>query len=271
MTALTTDAQANPLLPAGTPRRLDGAAELDVALVQVLDHLLALLLDNGDLLLLLHDQGVHVLEQLGELDHLLLDLLDGGVAVLDGAEDGPRLPAAVALHQGLLEDLGALGGVLDGGLDLLLGGVGPHDAVLAGHLVLRLLAEGRLDLLVALDGLLEPAVDAADLGRVLGLPALRVGLDRAHAVRQGAVQAHSLGREGVELPRRRGARRRVGVVERAVLQHPQLVQVALDLVDALVDVPALVQDRVGVAAAEAAGILSQGGHLDVAGRCRQCQ
>ncbi|GKT41627.1 uncharacterized protein ColSpa_01808 [Colletotrichum spaethianum] len=234
-----------------------------VSMGTVLDDLLALLLDLGDGGLLLDDEHVHVLEQLGELDHLLLNLLQGGLAVLDGVEDGVGLGLAAALHDGLLEDLGAGAGVLDGLADLALVGVGADDPVLAGHLVLGALAEGGLDLLVLLDGALETAIDAADLRRVPGRLAVGAGLDCADAIGERAVHGHGLGGEGVELAGGRRARRRVGVGEGALLQHAQLVQVGLDLVDALVDGAALVEDGVGVRLAEAARVLGEGFHLDV--------
>ena len=252
----TSDAQADPLVLAGPLGGYDGGADLLVALIEVLDDLLALLLDLRDLHLLLDDERVHVLEELGQLDHLLLDALQGGLAVLHGAEDGAGLALAAALHHGLLEDLAAAAdrGVLDGLAHLRLGRLRPHDAVLPRHLVLRLLTEGRLDLLELLDGLLEAAVDAAHLARVAGLLGVALRLDRAHPVRQAAVHAHRLGRERVDLAARRRAAA-LGLVERPVLQHLQLPQVALDAVDALVDAPALVEDGVGVARAEGARVL----------------
>jgi hypothetical protein len=163
----TTDGEAPPLLLARGAGRVDSDLNLLIALDQVLSNLLALLLNLSDGSLLLDDNGVHVLEHLRELDHLALDPLNLRVAVLDGVEGGAGLALATALHEGLAED-GAAVGVGHGLADFVLAGLGPHDAVLAGHLVLRLLAELRLDLLVLLDDRLEAAVDAADLCRVLG-------------------------------------------------------------------------------------------------------
>lgn len=147
---------------------------------------------------MLHNQRVHVLEELGQLHHLLLNLDESGVSVLDGTQGGAGAALAIALHQGLAEDL-ASGSVLDGGANFVLSGIGAHDAVLAGHLVLGALAELRLDLLVLGDGGLETAVDAADLGLVLGAVGLGVGLDHAHALRQAAVEGHCVSGEVVEL------------------------------------------------------------------------
>lgn len=259
----TADAQADPLLLARLAGRVDGHANLLVPLVQVVDDLLALLLDLHDGRLLLHDQRVHVLEQLRQLHHLLLDLDQGGVAILDRRQGGARPALPVALHQSLAEDLAAAR-VLDRGANLVLRRVRAHDAVLAGHLVLGALAELRLDLLVLLDGGLEPAIDAADLGVVLGGAGVGVRLDEPDALGEAAVQGHGLGAEGIELAvvgARGGA---VGVVEGPLLEHAELLQVPVDLVDAAVDVSALVQDAIGVAASHGAGVLSEGRHLDVA-------
>lgn len=242
----TSNAKADPLLLARLLGCLDGDVDLLVALVEVLNHLFALLLDLGDLDLLLHDEGVHVLEQLGQLDHLLLDLLELLVAVLDGAEHDARLAPPVALHESLLEDLAAaVGGVLDGVAHLALVGVGPDVPVLALELFARLLAEARLDLLVAVDGRLEAAVDAVDLGGVAGARRLGARLDLAHPVRECAVHGHGLGRQLVQLALRLRAGR-VRLVERPLLQHAQLVEVLLDPAHALVYAPALVQHEVGV-------------------------
>lgn len=265
---LTADAEADPLLLARLAGRDNGNANLLVALVEILHHLLRLLFDLGHGHVLLHDERVHVLEELGELDHLALDLLQSSMAVLDGREGGAGLAAAVRLHESLGEDL-ASGDVLDGGADLLLGRLGPDDAVLPGHLVLHAPAELGLELLILLDGRLETAVDAAHLGAVLREAAVRIRLHLAHAFREAAVHGHRLGRQRIQLPVRRRSCRRVGVVQRPLLQHPQLFEVLLDGVDAPVNLPTLVQDRVRVAATAAASavatvILRQPRHLDVA-------
>lgn len=266
--ALTADTQAPPLLLAGLARGVHGHANLLVTLVEVLDNLLALLLDLRDGGLLLDDEDVHVLEELGQLDHLLLNLLQGSLAVLDGRQHGVGLLLATGLHDGLLENLGTGTGILHSLTDLALVGVGAHNAVLTGHLVLGALAELGLDLLVLLDGALQAAVDAADLRRVLGRLAFGGGLDLADAVCEGAVLGHRLGGEGVELAGGGGVRGGVCVGECSLLQHAELVEVLLDLVDALVDGSALVQDRVRVGGlAEAAGVLGEGFHFDV----RSCE
>jgi hypothetical protein len=80
------DEKAPPLLATSAARFCDGSADLCVRLDDVLVNLLALLLDILDKRLLLHDNLIKVLEELCELDHLLLNLLNGFVALLDIAE-----------------------------------------------------------------------------------------------------------------------------------------------------------------------------------------
>lgn len=221
------------------------------------------MLDVADLFFLLNNQSVHILEKLCQLDHLLLDLLNGGMTVLNRAQNGSGLPAAVTLHQRLLEDLGPLGRILDGSSDFLLRRVGPHYAVLACHLVLCLLAEGRLNLLIFLNGLLEAPIDSRYLRRVPGLLAIPAGLDRADSFSQAPVHAHRLCRETVQLSRSSGTGRGIGIVEGTILKQSQLAKVSFNLVDALVDVAAFVQNGIGVTLAEAAGVLRQGRHFDI--------
>lgn len=91
--------QAPPLLAVPAARLLDCAADLGVGLDDVVVDLLALLLDVGDEgFLLLHDL-VQVLEQLGELDHLALDVLDRVVALFDIAKGGRGLAATVGVEE----------------------------------------------------------------------------------------------------------------------------------------------------------------------------
>ena len=62
-------------------------------------HDLGLLVDLLHDRLLLHDERIHVFEQLSEFDDLAFNLLDGFVAALDGAEGGLGLAAAVGLEE----------------------------------------------------------------------------------------------------------------------------------------------------------------------------
>lgn len=61
-----------------------------------------------------------------------------------------------------------------------------------------------------------------------------------------------------------GSDRRIWVIQRALLQVLQLLELALDVVDALVDGAALVQDGVGVAGggAELLAVVGEGLELD---------
>lgn len=176
------------------------------------------------------------------------------MAVLNGAQGGTGAALAVTLHQSLAEDL-VVAGILDSSANLGLGGIRADNAVLAGHLVLGTLAELRLNLLVALDGLLETSVNAADLGLVLGRVRLGVGLDGADAVGEGSVKSHGVCGERVELAVGHARGRGIGIIESTLLEHTKLLKVALDLVNASVNVTALIEDGVGVAAAHRAGIL----------------
>lgn len=258
----TDDKEAVPLLAVTCLRALDGRANVHSPLIEVLRHLLALLLNQGHRVLLLHHKRLHVLEQLRQLNHLRLDLLDRRVAVLHVGERLARLPAAIALEQGLAEDL--LVGILDRIAHLGLGRIGADNPVLAGHLRLQLLAEVALDVLVLVDGGLELAVHLAELRRVLGAAGLGLLLDRLDARCEAAVHGHRLAAHRVELGVGRALLARIRVVERALLEHADRLQVALDGVDAFVNLAALVQDGVGVLlAAELLAVLGQGLQFDV--------
>jgi hypothetical protein len=89
------DKDTPPLFPVARARTNNRCANLLVTLCDVLPDFFALLLDVGDEgLLFLHDL-VEVLEKLSELYHLALNVLDGVVALLDVAQGGVRLAAAV--------------------------------------------------------------------------------------------------------------------------------------------------------------------------------
>lgn len=185
------------------------------------------------------------------------------MAVLDGVQRSAALATAVALEQGLGKDL-LVGGVLDGLAHLLLGGIRAHDAVLAGHLVLQLLPEGRIHALVLLDGGLELAVDLADLRGVLGRAGVGLLLEGADAAGEVAVHGHGLGGDGVELTVGGALFGGVGVVEGALLEDGEVAQAILDSVDAIIDIAALVQDVVGVVLlSELGAVGGEGFHLDV--------
>ena len=96
---LTNDTNAPPLLAVACPRLLHGAIQLRVGFSDVVLHLVGSLVDLHDLRLLHHNLLVELLVQTGELDEVLLDLLNGFVPALDGPERGLRLATAVALKQ----------------------------------------------------------------------------------------------------------------------------------------------------------------------------
>ena len=116
--------------------------------------------------LLLHDNSIQVLEQLGQLDHGLLDLLDCVVALAHVGQGALGLAAAVGVHECLLEDLRVAAGFADFA-QLGLGCVRVHDQVLPFLLLLDFVPEGGLLLLEVVDGFLDAAVEVADLWRVL--------------------------------------------------------------------------------------------------------
>jgi hypothetical protein len=182
-TKRTDNTEAPPLLLPRLIGRHNGDGDLVVTFVEVLDHLLALLLNLSDLRLLLDDERVHVLEELRQLDHLLLDLGKGSLPVLHGVEHGARLAPPVALHHRLLENLLAAGRVLDNSAHLRLGRIWPHNPILPCHLILCLFAELRLNLLEGLDGLLQSSVYASNLALVLRLLGVSLALHLPYPLR----------------------------------------------------------------------------------------
>lgn len=260
----TNNTEANPLLLPGSPGSCDSHGNLLIALVEVLDNLLTLLLNlyNGGILL--DDQGIEILHKLEQLRHLLLNLEQLLVAVLNSAECRTSLALSVALHHGLAEDL-ATASIVDGGLDLLLCSVGADNAILAAHLLLDGSLEFRLDTLVLGDDVLEPSIDSAHMLSVRSTLTFRLGLDLAHTFDKGTIVSRGLGGEGIQLAVRIAGRGGVGVIEDSGLHLLDLFQAGFDLADFVADVTALVADRVGVFAGHAAGVLRQRSHLDCCG------
>ena len=93
----TNNPEAYPLLPSYGSRLGNRSVKLFVTLPDIRVRFLCLLLDLLNRSFLLYDCGVNVLEQLRELDHLALDLLDGFMATLDSVEGRLSLPATVGL------------------------------------------------------------------------------------------------------------------------------------------------------------------------------
>ncbi|KAI6761185.1 hypothetical protein HG531_001738 [Fusarium graminearum] len=252
---------ADPLLLASLAGSVDSHTNLLVTLVKVLDNLLTLLLNLGDGSLLLNNESVHVLEELCQLDHLLLNLLKGLVTVLNGAQGSTGATLAVTLHHGLAENL-ATSCVLNSSLDLLLRGVGANDTVLPGHLVLGSLSELRLDLLVLGNGSLEAAINTGDMRVVLGRVGLGTGLDGADSFGKLTVKRHGLSRKSVELTVGGTGTRAVGIIKGSLLDHTKLLEVLLNGVDSTVDITALVENSVGVTLSKGATVVSKGLHFD---------
>jgi hypothetical protein len=195
----TNNAKADPLLLASLARSVDGSDNLLVALAEIVDNLVALLLNLGNGLILLDNHSLKILKELGEPKHIALNLGQLAVAVLDSAQDSLRLAAAIRLHEGLAKDLA--GRVLDGGAHLVVRGFWAHDAELAFHLLAHPVPELRLEHLELVHDLAKTEVDTLDVRAVFGAFGVGLALDAAQSVRQRSVLLHRLGDEGFELER----------------------------------------------------------------------
>lgn len=256
----TNNTKANPLLLPGSSGGCDGHGNLLVTLIEVIDNLLALLLNlyNGGILL--DDQGVEILHQLEQLRHLLLNLEQLLVAVLDSAQCRTSTALPVALHESLAEDL-AVTSAVNRGLNLLFRSLGANNTILAAHLLLDSGLELGLDSLVLGDDGLDLAIDSVHVAAVHSTSAFGLGLDGTHPVGESAVDGHGLGGKGIQLAVGLAGRGAVDIAEDSGLKDFDLFQVAFDLTDAVADVAALVADGVGVFAGHAAGVLCQRSHL----------
>lgn len=103
---LTEDAQADPPLPSRRSRLVHCLVKLLISFVEMHNRILSFSVDMLYGGFLLDDRGFHVLEQLSELNHLSLNLLDGFMPTLDGTQCGLRLTSAV-----LCEELGIVSGM----------------------------------------------------------------------------------------------------------------------------------------------------------------
>lgn len=225
-------------------------------------NLLALLFNLDDSSFLLNNQRIHVLEQLGKLGNLLLNLLQLPVTVLHGAEGGASSTLPIALHQSLGKDL-LVAGTFNDGLDFLGGSVGAHDLILTGHLLLGRILEIALFSHVLSNSVLELLVDNGDMASVHGTLGLWVRLDGSDALRKRAVVCHGLGGEGIQLTMGGTGRGAVGIVENSSLEHLNLREVAQNTLDFAANGGTLVQNGVRVSTGHGACVLGQGGHLDV--------
>ena len=234
------DTKADPLLFARSACAHDRAVDLHVALLQVLVCVHGLCLDVLHHGLLLHDNGVQILEQLLQLEHSLLDLLDSGMALADVRERTLSLTAAIRVHERLLEDLG-IRAFTSGFLNLLLGRIGPDNEELSALLFLHVLPELALNLLVRVDGLANATVQGVDLGLVPWVLRLVARLDTLHTVGKSAVAAHDICAEGVDFFAR--VARRGDELTLAALEGGKT---GLEVVDRAADGAAIVEDSIGV-------------------------
>lgn len=201
-----------------------------------------LLLDVLHQRVLLHHDRVQVLEELLQLDHRTLDLLDRVMALLHIAQSRLGLASAVGIEQCLLEDL-RVAAILCGFSDLGLAGFRVDDQVLAALLFLHFLPELALLSLIGINGLPYPAVQGIDLRLVHGLLCFALALDSFHAICEAAVSGHDVGAHGVDLL--------VGsaiAAHEATLHALEVGQAALEVIDGTAYGTALVVDGVGVAA-----------------------
>lgn len=255
----TDNAAANPLLLAGAPDSVDGRVQFYICLLKVFLCLFDVLVDLLHHGCLLDNDSVEIDNQGGQLVHLLLDLEQLLVSVLHLVQDSAGLALAVALHHGLLEDLATATSrhVINSSAHLALWCVWAHDEVLSFHLLLHLVTVGSLELLVLLNSVLQLAIETVNLAPVaLGLG---VALEFPQSLDEAPVAGHGFGRELVELARGAGAC--VGLVECAILEHPELFEVLVDGVDTVSDISYLVQ-RIGGRAGGSPS-LGERGHLDI--------
>ena len=195
---LTTDTKTDPLLlPRGTSA-VNSFADVRVPGHKMRVRFLGLLLDILHQRLLLHNDRVQVLEQLLQLDHRTLDLLDRIVALLHIAQRRLCLASTVRIEECLLEDL-RIATVHGGFADLGLSGFRVDDEILSALLFLHFFPELALLRLVRVDRFPYSAVQRVDLWLVHRLLRLSLALDPLHAVGQAAVAGHDLGAHGVDL------------------------------------------------------------------------
>lgn len=142
--------------------------------------------------------------------------------------------------------------------DLLLCGVWANDAVLSLSGSLRVSSEFRFEVLIPVDGGLQPAVDLADLWCVARVPRLWLGLDVLDACDQGAVSRHDLRAEVCDF-----ARGHVWAGKDLLECALEVVELTIELVKGAVDFAAFVEDGIGVCAA--AGRLTVRLHFYVVG------
>ena len=137
--------------------------------------------------------------------------------------------------------------IFNGLPDFLVTSIGSNDAVLPLHLRRQLVSEVSINLLIFIDGGLQFPIHKPDLRSVPWVARLFLLLDRLDTSTKAAVEGHGVGAEGIELSICGGGLARVRIVNGSLLQKAKTFQVALNRIDAPVDVATLVKDGVGVA------------------------
>ena len=109
----------------------------------------------------------------------------------DVVKSSSGLTLAVALHEGLGENLATVGAI-DGRSNLILCRIRLDNSVLSGNLGLGLPSKIGINLLVLADSVLQAAVDSLDLPCVHTLAGSGVRLDLSNSVDQGSVKCHGI-------------------------------------------------------------------------------
>lgn len=188
--------------------------------------LLSLLLDILYHWLLLNNNLIQILEELLQLQHGLLNLLNRIVALLDIAQSALRLTLAVGVEQSLLEDL-HVAAVVCCLAHFGLGGLWVHDAVLSRLLLTRLFPEGGFEFLVVCDLCLDFLVKEVYLRLVHALAGRGFRFDAFHLAGEFAVCGHDFGAEGFDV-----AVGGVAGAEKVILHALELREFGVDGIDA---------------------------------------
>lgn len=200
-----------------------------VCFADVLCHLFALLLYLCDSGLLLNHQRLKILKELGNLNQLLLDLLNGLMSIVDHVQGVLRLASTITLEKLILTsapdyptvDLGTYslteylirGTILNNSLHFLFGGVRVDHPKISRYLRLKLPPKISLDRLKLLNGSLQPAVHSTHLRSILRTSRVWLSLDVLEACGKVPVQDHGIVTELVKLPVDGGIRASVGVTK----------------------------------------------------------
>jgi len=122
----------------------------------------------------------------------------------------------------------------------------PDYSVLPFHLRLQLPPKITLHLLVLIDSSLQFPVNLANLRRVPRVSRFTLLLDSLDTCGKVAVHIHCLGAESVKLEIRLRILTRVGVVKGSLLEEADTLKVALDGVNAAINLSTLIEDGVRI-------------------------